>query len=280
MRKNGNGENIIKRLIKHTMYALKSIWRQMKRLFSWGHVRDEEWHNLEKKGVETPTKLLLQSFFRRKSAVFALCTLIGIFLFVFISPAFIKMDVNYTDPLQQNVAPSYTLRKVPMGLKNKVASIDGFSDFTVGLSTDGKVYVWGNTKNKLQKIDFGKVPTQVKEEGAAFVAAGKDHIIAVTKDGQIVGWGDRSCGQYGTENVLNAISMPTALADGVRVEEIAGLSCGYQASALVMRDGTLHVWGNKNTVRNLVNFTPKNGEINMETQAVKRRRLPILRLLL
>jgi hypothetical protein len=64
------------------------------------------------------------------------------------------MDVNYTDPLQQNVAPAYTLRKVPKALKNDVAYIDGFSGFTVGLSKSGEVFVWGSVKDKLLKINY------------------------------------------------------------------------------------------------------------------------------
>ena len=270
MQKNGKKKNFVKRLFEGTMYALKLFWRQIKRLFSWGHVRDEEWKGLEEKGVETPTKLVLQSFFKRKSAVVALGLLIGVFLFVFIAPMFVSMDVNYTDPLQQNVAPSYSLRNVPRRLKNKIENIDGFSDFTVGLSADGEVFVWGNTENRLQKIHFADQPKQVKDEGASFVAAGKDHIIAITKTGQIIGWGDKSCGQYGEESVLNAVSMPLSLLDGVKIDEVAGLSCGYQASALVMENGALYVWGNKNAVRNLADFAQEDGVLQTNTQNVQK----------
>lgn len=243
--------SVLKRAKEATVSALKRFWRWIKRLF----VRDKE---LVEKGkelrIESPSKLLVRAFFEKKTAVVALVLLAGIFLFVFLAPLFISLDVNYTDPLQQNVAPIYSMRAVPRKLKKDIADINGFSDFTVGLSASGEVFVWGNTQNRLQKTDLKDIPDEVKDEGAALVAAGKDHILALTKTGKIVGWGDNSCGQYGVSSVLNALSMPEELLAGVDVRATAGLSCGYQASALVMQDGRAFVWGNTNTARNLADF--------------------------
>ncbi len=201
--------------------------------------------------IESPSKLIRQAFFRRKTAIAALVVLIGLFLFVFLAPAFVSLDVNYTDPLQQNIPPVYSLRKVPRKLKKEIAYIDGFSDFTVGLSAEGEVFVWGNTKDRLSGRDMKHIPEEVKRQGAVFIASGKDHALALTKAGRLVGWGDKSCGQYGTDTVLNAISMPQTLAGEVNVEEISQLVCGYQTSALVQKDGKAYVWGNTNAVRNL-----------------------------
>ena len=273
MREKGQLKKWIKKLFNGTMYALKSVFRSIKRLFSFGKTKREELEDLEK-SIQTPTRIVVQSFLRRKSAVAALVLLISIFAFVFIAPIFTPMDVNYTDALQQNIAPSYSFRRVPNRLKKQVDNINGFSDFTVGLSLDGEVFVWGDTEKRLQKISFSDIPKQVKIDGAAFVSAGKDHIIAITKKGEIVGWGDKSCGQYGTEEVLNAISMPKILDNGVDVNQVASLSCGYQATALTMKDGSLYVWGNKNTVRNLADFV-ENGYANTDnitTQKQKAKR--------
>lgn len=225
-----------------------------KRVFSWlkrGFTGDK---GLDGVRVESPSKLLFKSFFRKKAAVVALVLLVALFAFVFIAPAFLPMDINYADPLQQNVAPQYGLRRVPRGLKNDIAEIDGFSGFTVGLSTAGEVFVWGDTKDKLSKTNVKDIPEAVEREGAAFVAAGKDHILAVTKTGELVGWGDKSCGQYGYESVLNALPAPSELAAGVEPSEIKQLVCGYQTSALVMQSGKAYVWGNENAVKNLSAF--------------------------
>lgn len=209
--------------------------------------------------IESPGKLLREAFFRKKTAVLASILLVGLFLFVFIAPAFVSLDINYTDPLQQNVSPGYGLRALPRGLKGDIACIDGFSDFTVGVSGGGKLYVWGNTKDRLNKRDLKHIPDFVKEEGVTMAAAGKDHIIALTKTGKIVGWGDKSCGQYGTESVLNALSMPKELEVGIAPDSVRSITCGYQATALVTKQGKAYVWGNLNAVQNLADFQGLEG---------------------
>ena len=241
--------NWFKTVFGYTMSALKVPFRWIKRTL---YGTKKELDGLEGKEVESPSRLFREAFFSKKTTLGALLLLLALFLFVLIAPTFVSLDVNYTDPLQQNVAPGYSLRAIPRKLKKSMQDVNGFSDFTVGLSQSGEVFVWGNTKDKLNKNDLKKIPSTVKEKGAVAVAAGKDHIIAVTKDGQIVGWGDKSCGQYGTEEVLNAIVMPSSIAMGVAPDEVRGLSCGYQATALVLEDGSCYVWGNTNSVKNLM----------------------------
>ncbi len=228
------------------MSALKSFFRWIKR-WIFG-AKTEELQEVEE--IESPSKLLRQAFLRKKSAVVALVVLCGLLLFVFLAPIFIPLDINYTDPLQQNVAPGYSLQKLPRRLKKEVREINGFADFTVGLNKAGEVFVWGNTKERLSGGDLADIPSALSD-GASFVGAGKDHILAISKKGQIIGWGDKSCGQYGFEPVLNAIAMPRLLQEGVAPNDVQQLTCGYQASALVMKGGDAYLWGNTNTVRNL-----------------------------
>ena len=245
-------ESLIKRFGRRILAVSKRVFRWGKRvvLGSASEYGDGE--------IESPSKLLREAFFRKKSAVIALAVLIGLFLFVFIAPAFVALDVNYTDPLQQNVAPGYDLRDLPRGLKKEVITIDGFSDFSIGVGRAGKLFVWGNTKNPLNRTDLSSIPEEVKGQGVAKAAAGKDHIIAVTQDGQIVGWGDNSCGQYDVTPTLGALSMPQHLLDGVAPSEVNSLACGYQTTALVV-NGEAFVWGNTNAVRNLADFQGMTG---------------------
>ena len=250
-------KNIFKKAYRATVSALKRAFRWIKRTIFGSK---KEWQTLQEgEKIESPSKLLAKAFFAKKSAVFALTVLISLFLFVFIAPNIVKLDKNYTDPLQQNAPPGYSLRALPRGLKKDVQDINGFADFTVGVSGKGKLYVWGNTKDRLNKKDLKSIPKQVKKEGVLAAAAGKDHIIAVTKTGEIVGWGDKSCGQYGYEPTLNAISMPIELQNGVGESGIKSLSCGYQATALILEDGKCYVWGNTNAVRNLQDFEKSTG---------------------
>ena len=209
--------------------------------------------------IETPSKVVRAAFFRKKSAVVALVLLALLFAFVFIAPIFLPMDVNYTDPLQQNISPVYTLCSVPKNLQASLKSIDGFSGFTAGLSRKGEVFVWGSTKDNLFKHDYANIPSEVQTDGAAFFAAGKDHLLAVTKTGKLVGWGDKSCGQYGFESVLNALTTPTDLQNGIDSSLVKQLVCGYQTSAIVKTDGTLYAWGNLNAAKNLADIASLQG---------------------
>ncbi len=245
-------ENFFKRAFRRGKYALKRVGAWCKRAFLGNRLS-------EKANLYSPRKALRAAFFKKKSAVAALTVFAALFLFAFIAPSFLPMDANYTDPLQQNVAPVYTLRRVPKKLREEVECIDGFSGFSVGLSRSGKVFVWGSAKDELLKLDYKKIPSAVEAEGAAFVAAGKDHILAITKGGELVGWGDQSCGQYGYTPVLNAITTPTSLQSGLSVSSVRQLCCGYQSSAIVTMDGRVFAWGNLNATRNLAEIGALSG---------------------
>lgn len=257
--KTNKGKNFIKRAYDGGRVALKSISRWIKRgFFGETFTRGTE-------RIESPSRLLWENFFRKKTAVGALIFLATLFLFVFIAPLFVRLDVNYTDPLQQNVAPVYSLRKVPRRLKKNLLTIDGFSDFTVGLSTDGTPFVWGAVKDRLNGRDMSNLPDSLVEESGMLIAAGKDHALALTKKGHLIGWGDKSCGQYGTETVLNALPMPNELTERLAVETVSQLTCGYQVSGLVKTDGRAYLWGNTNAVRNLSALNA-----NLKTLSVKK----------
>ncbi len=247
-------KNFIRKAYEGGRYALKRFFRWVKRGFLGSKAEETALGE-----IESPSKLLREAFFRKKTAVGALVLLLALFAFVFIAPLFISLDINYTDTLQQNVPPGYGLTATPKRLEKGIADIDGFADFSVGLSKTGEVFVWGNTKNRLQGRDLKKIPAEVKREGAKAVAAGKDHILALTKEGKIVGWGDKSCGQYGGEPVLNALAMPSELLEGVDPSSVSALACGYQASALLFEDGRAYFWGNTNSVTNLAQMQNLEG---------------------
>ena len=248
-------KNILKRAWGHTVSAFKRFFRWIRRgIFGSKAELSALSAGAETEKIESPSRLLRQAFFRKKSAVTALIFLVALFLFVFIAPLFLPLDINYTDPLQQNISPGYSLCSPPRALKKDVRYIDGFSDFTVGVNSEGKLFVWGNVKNRLTKVNVKKYPDTVRDEGVVVASAGKDHIAAVSKLGKIVCWGDNSCGQFGTERVLGSLPMHEDLLDGVNADEVLQIACGYQATALVLRDGRVYTWGNTNAVRNLESF--------------------------
>ena len=131
-----------------------TLWRWTKRMFIGPSKELAEMDIMAIENLESPSKMAVKTFFRRKLAVCALAVLISMFLFVFIGPMIVPMNLNYVDTLQANLAPNFSMLSVPAGLKNDVRNINGFSDFTVGVSNDNTLYIWGMEKNSLTKVDL------------------------------------------------------------------------------------------------------------------------------
>ena len=247
-----------------------TLWRWTKRAFFGASKEISEDERLFVEKIESPSVMAVKAFFRRKLAVVALIVLVSLFLFVFIGPYFFPMDLNYTDPLQANMAPNNTLMKVPDELENNIRNINGFSDFTVGVSQDNTLYLWGNTKNNLTNVDFTVLPDEIQEGKVAYAAAGSDHIIAITTDGKVVGWGSNSNGQYGVKKQESDpyTQMPDELLTGtIDISKVHQLICGYQVTALVMEDGQMYMWGNNNAMLSLPEFT-KSDKYNTDVEKV------------
>ena len=245
----------------------KGSW--LKRLFFGGSkTLAEENPSLAVEEIVSPMKQIVRGFFERKLAVGALVVLVCMFLIVFIGPLFMPTYYNeYVEIMQQNQAPNMKMMSVPKELARDVKKIDGFGNFTVGLSNAGKVYVWGDTYNPVSKIDLVKdMPDEVKNAKIVDVAAGYDHIIAITEDGDVYGWGASTLGQYKylddeTAETENVVSIPKGLADHtekIDVNNIKKLTCGYQMTALLMNDGTLYLWGNKKAYQNTIEYFSLN----------------------
>ena len=132
-----------------------TLWRWTKRMVMGP---SKELDVMAVENLESPTKLAIKNFFRRKVAVIALVVLICMFLFVFIGSLFFPINLNYTDALQGNIAPTYSMLKVPKDLKNNVKLINGFANFTIGVSNDNTLYMWGYTKDALTKQDIADFP--------------------------------------------------------------------------------------------------------------------------
>ena len=234
-----------------------TLWRWTKRMVMGPAKELAEDDRFVVEKIESPSVMAVKAFFRRKLAVVALVVLVSLFLFVFIGPYAFPMELTYTDPLQANMAPIYSLLKAPNELAGNVRLINGFSDFTVGVSNDNNFYMWGKTKNPLTKVDYSNIPDSIQEGKVLTAAAGSDHIIAITTDGKIVGWGNSTTGQYGYKKVEADpyVQMPVEFIEGtIDPESVDQLLCGYQVTGLIL-DGHLYMWGNPNTMLSLTEFS-------------------------
>ncbi len=241
---------------------------------------------MEVEKLESPTKLAVKAFFRRKLAVAALIVLISLFLFVFIGPYFFPMQLSYTDTLQANIAPNFAMLRVPSELKGNIRDINGFSNFTVGVSNDNTLYMWGYTKDALTKMDYSEFPEIIEEGKVLMASAGSDHVIAITTDGHVVGWGNKNNGQYGAAKEEDGyISMERVLAEAgfekdgdyykiPDTSKIQQLICGYQVTGLVV-DGQLYMWGNTRACLNMVEVSTKHNS-NVEKIALTNYNVVVL----
>lgn len=239
------------------------------RLFGNKKAAENDAFNVEE--IISPGRQALNNFFERKLAVFALCVVLGMFIFVFVGPLFMpKYSDSYTEVTQKNVPPTMDMMKVPSELKKDIKMIDSYGTFTVGVSNAGDVYVWGATKIGTTDVDVADIPEEVQNAKIVMASAGIDHIIAIDENGKVYGWGNNRLGQYGgplpgEESNPNIVYMPEEIMNGtIDVANIKKLTCGYQVTAIMMNDGTLHLWGNKNAYANIDRFVGNNNLKDIE----------------
>jgi len=146
---------------------------------------------LEEEQMESPFRIVINNFKDNKVAMTGLIVFILIFIFVMVGPYFFPIDLSFAETSQQNVPPGFDLMKVPKELQGKIQQISIGPTFSVGISTDGKIYVWGKTK-VTKAIDVKNMPKNMGK--IVKVAAGYDHILAMNDKGQLFAWGSNRAG--------------------------------------------------------------------------------------
>lgn len=244
--------------------AFKTLWRWTKRTF-WGAGKEAA-DTFSVEAIDSPGKEIVKNFFSKKLAVVALVILVIMFFLVFVGPYIWPMDVNYTQGLHRNLSPGYNFLSIPSSISKDVKDISSFSYFSIGISNEGKLAVWGNTKipNSATNANLKDYPDILEKEKIHFAAAGLDHAVAITESGKVVCWGEYNNGQYGSEGSMYGSSMVLNMPDDIQngtidVNQVAQLACGYQVTAIVMKDGSVIAWGNAGSgasnLRELVKLT-------------------------
>ena len=220
--------------------------------------------------IVSPARQVFNRFIERKFAVISVFVVLFMFCVMFIAPHFMtKYYDAFTETTQKDLPPTMDFMRVPRELAGDIRMIDSYSSFSVGLSNAGKVYVWGIGSIGATGINIKDIPEEVQNAKIAFVAAGQDHIIAIGEDGTYYGWGSNRFGQYeATDTVKNNPNLepvPDIVANGeLDVAHIKKVTCGYQASAILMDDGTLYIWGNKQAYANLDKFVGRDNMVDID----------------
>ena len=178
--------------------------------------------------IQSPWQTVRSTFKDDKVAMTAFITFLVIVAIVLVVPVVHPIDLSFSETSQQNVEPGLDLMKVPESLKGKVQDIAIGPTFSVGVSTDGKLYIWGKTRIS-STINVKKIPADMGN--ITKVAAGFDHILALNDEGKLFAWGNDRQRQ---------ISIPPELGSA----NIVDIAAGYQNSIVLTEDGHVHYFGN------------------------------------
>jgi alpha-tubulin suppressor-like RCC1 family protein len=153
--------------------------------------------------------------------------------------------INRSSPTQVNV------QAVPVG--TRFSSVAASSSTSMALTTDGKLYVWGN--NILGTLGDGSTNTQTGAVAVSLqnippntrfkqIANGVEHSVVLSTDGVLYAWGENSLFQVGDATITRR---RTPIAVDVRDLPVgtrfAQISCGAYHTLALGTDGTLYAWG-------------------------------------
>ncbi len=162
---------------------------------------------------------------------------------------FLNATINGTvNGEAKQFATNVEVRIVPEGgiTVPQVKSGDGF---TVALKSNGKVYTWGN--NQYGQLGLGNndsvdEPKQMAslDETIVEIAVGNNHVIALTENGTIYGWGLNSNGQVGNGTVANQLEQATVInIYGNELNKIIRVEAHGDNSFAINEDGKIFAWG-------------------------------------
>ena len=138
----------------------------------------------------------------------------------------------------------------------KVTELATGKHHTLALDSTGHVWSWGqNYFGQLglgysasgEDVDNVLTPQLVSgvENVVAIAASYNSHSLALTKDGEIYGWGYNYYGQLGqgTTKKTARVTTPTKISTSYFDGEITAIAAGYNFSMAITEKGTLYTWG-------------------------------------
>lgn len=178
--------------------------------------------------MQSPARMVVQSFLHDKIAMIGLILFLVIFLCCIVLPFFFPIDLYYQDVTQSNVAPGFGMLNVPSQLQGNAQMVSSGSTFSVGIDKDGNVYEWGTFPTEKLK----NIPSSSEMGKLTQISAGLDHVVAVNDKGQIFTWGNDRMGLATIPVELQAAPQP-----------VKQISAGYQISLVLTESGRLYNWG-------------------------------------
>lgn len=266
---------------------LSSIKRLFIHLFGFGKAKRDA---LEEEEILSPGKQIFRKFIHNRIAIFGLVLFFAIVLFVAIGRSSINFNAAYNEGSQQYLEPNLSYLNVPRGLKKsgvKIVNgeylIAGGSAFTIAISNDNKIYVWGSKTNNIKKV-----PKEIQDKAKDIVqlAVGRRHAVVLTSDGDLLGWGENGFKQaqkpYYYEQkdknfyqVLKTIEAyffeearekyPDDVYTKVEEDPIVKIAAGNGFTSILTASGAVYTWGSTNSIKigEPINTFLYNSDINI-----------------
>lgn len=165
-----------------------------------------------------------------------------------------------------------------------VVQISAGFNFTLALTASGEIYMWGSNQEVGLQNANGSVSenlywgtrivdpvTRLPMKDVVSVAAGYAHSLALTAQGQVIGWGKNQYGQLGRGFVSVSFSSLTPdwvkapLSQGGLLTNIKAIAVGQNHNLALTQDGKVLSWGASSLI------SPQMGA---GTKPVDRRHLP------
>lgn len=128
---------------------------------------------------------------------------------------------------------------------NNIIDVEAGGAFSLAINNKGQVLAWGDNDNGQlaqdpNSVDFQARPTVVSGlSKISEIAAGKDHAIALKRNGKLFAWGQNFSGQLGL-GTNDDIFTPSPVDTKVKMEHIAASG---NFSLAISRKGHLYTWG-------------------------------------
>ena len=129
---------------------------------------------------------------------------------------------------------------------------------SLALTSDGQIVGWGdNSSGVLGADDTGYclVPVAMNTTGTPLegktvvaIAAGGDHTLALTADGQVFAWGDNTYGELGNSSTLSSfVPVPVNTSGVLSGKVVTAIAAGKNHSLALTADGSVYTWGANNS---------------------------------
>jgi alpha-tubulin suppressor-like RCC1 family protein len=140
------------------------------------------------------------------------------------------------------------LAPTPVRLPEGTTDVQGGTDFSVALTSSGQVFTWGGNRwgqlgdgTTQQRFAWTQVTLPTRSAIVA-ISAGDDHVLALSRSGQVLGWGRNDLGQVGSGSLADRQAKPVAVSvpgQGRITTLAAGSSCSFGLTS----SGVVYGWG-------------------------------------